>query len=133
MSFDDELMRERYGENYSAKNGRWKIAAALFAVLLIPWLIWSAWYYSKPDYRYELVSFTITSQEEIALTYVLDRKVAGISVTCTLIARDFEKNIVGEISETFLANQAPIREVRRVVIPTRSPAVNGGISQCDRR
>lgn len=133
MSLDDEVMRERYGKSYSAKSGRWKIAAAIFALLLLPWLLWSALHYSQPDFRYELISFSITSKEEIALTYLLDRKISGLTITCTLVARDYEKNIVGEISETFPANQSPLREVRKVVIPTRSPAVNGGISHCDRR
>jgi hypothetical protein len=47
---------------------------------------------------------------------------------CTLIARDFDKNIVGQIDEEIPAGKSKVELV--TLVPTRSEAVNADVSSC---
>ena len=85
---------ERYGV---AKSTKWPAIALLFAILGIGWLMWSALYHSNPPLRSQLVSFTITNDREASVRYFIERGDSQQVVVCTLIARDFYKNIVGQI------------------------------------
>jgi hypothetical protein len=123
----------RYGKSYVDGGSRWKIPAALLALIGIPWLLWSAGYHSQPTLRHELISFEVIDDSKISITYLLERNERDLEVICTLVARDFEKNIIGEVADRFTANAAPGRMVRTSTIPTRIKAVNADVIHCDVR
>lgn len=116
---------ERYGVATSTK---WPAIALLFAILGIGWLMWSALYHSNPPLRSQLVSFTITNDREASVRYFIERGDSQQVVVCTLIARDFYKNIVGQIDQEIPAGGSKVELV--TVVPTRSEAVNADVSSC---
>lgn len=131
--YDRAFLTSRYGKSYIDGKRRWKIPAAIFALVAIPWLLWSAGYHSQPALRHELISFQVLSDERISITYLLERNERNLNVICTLVARDFDKNIVGEISDEFQPNPAAGKVVRTSEIPTRIRAVNADVILCDVR
>ena len=116
---------ERYGV---AKSTRWPVIALVVAILGIGWLMWSALYHSNPPLRSQLVSFTITNDREATVRYFIERTDSRQAVVCTLIARDYDKNIVGQIDQEIPAGKAKVELV--TVVPTRSEAVNADVSSC---
>jgi hypothetical protein len=116
---------ERYGV---AKATRWPVIALVVGVLGIGWLMWSALYHSNPSLRSQLVSFTITDDRAASVRYFIEREDNNQVVVCTLIARDFDKNIVGQIDQEIPAGKAKVELVTSV--PTRSEAVNADVSSC---
>lgn len=123
---------ERYGMSYLAP-ARWKVPAALLALIALPWLLWSAGFHSAPPLRHELIAFKVIDEKAIEITYLLERNESDLAVICTLVARDFEKNIVGEVSDEFAPNSAPRQEVQSRTIPTRARAVNAAVIGCEVR
>ena len=115
----------RYG---AAKAKRWPVVALVVAILGIGWLMWSALYHSNPPLRSQLVSFTIDSDRQASVRYFIERSDNQQVVICTLIARDFNKNIVGQIDQEIGAGKAKVELV--TAVPTRSEAVNADVSSC---
>ena len=90
--------------------------------------MWSALHYSLPEIRETVISFNLVDDRHIALRYSVVFKSTKKAHLCQLIARDFDKNIVGEIEENFPAG---IRSKTLIAtIPTRVKAVNADISRC---
>ena len=116
---------ERYG---AAKATRWPVIALVVAILGIGWLMWSALYHSNPPLRSQLVSFTITNDREATVRYFIERSDRQQVVVCTLIARDYDKNIVGQIDQEIGAGKSKVELV--TVVPTRSESVNADVSSC---
>jgi hypothetical protein len=116
---------ERYG---ATKATRWPAIALVVAILGIGWLMWSALYHSNPPLRSQLVSFTITNDREASVRYFIERTDSQQVVVCTLIARDYDKNIVGQIDQEIEAGKSRVELV--TVIPTRSESVNADVSSC---
>ena len=116
---------ERYG---AAKATRWPAIALVVAILGIGWLMWSALYHSNPPLRSQLVSFTITNDREATVRYFIERGDSQQVVVCTLIARDYDKNIVGQIDQEIGAGKSKVELV--TVVPTRSESVNADVSSC---
>ena len=116
---------ERYG---ASKPTRWPAIALLVGVVGIGWLMWSALYHSNPTLRSQLVSFTITDDRAASVRYFIEREDSNQVVVCTLIARDFDKNIVGQIDQEIPAGKSKVELVTDV--PTRSEAVNADVSSC---
>jgi hypothetical protein len=116
---------ERYG---ASKPTRWPAIALLVGVVGIGWLMWSALYHSNPSLRSQLVSFTITDDRAASVRYFIEREDSNQVVVCTLIARDFDKNIVGQIDQEIPAGKSKVELVTNV--PTRSEAVNADVSSC---
>jgi len=56
------------------------------------------------------------------------RKDGAQVLICTLIARDYDKNIVGQIDDEIAAGLASIEKF--TTIPTRSQAVNADVIAC---
>lgn len=131
--YDKVFLRTRYGKRYVDGQSRWKIPAAIFAIAGIPWLLWSAGYHSQPTVRHELISFEVVDDQRISMTYLLERNEPSIDVICTLVARDFEKNIVGERTDRFEPTKAVGKVVRTSEIATRIQAVNADVISCDIR
>ena len=116
---------ERYG---AAKAMRWPAIALVVAILGVGWLMWSALYHSNPPLRSQLVSFTITNDREAKVRYFIERSDSQQVVVCTLIARDYDKNIVGQIDHEIGAGKSKVELV--TVVPTRSESVNADVSSC---
>ena len=116
---------ERYGV---AKATRLPAIALVVGILGIGWLVWSALYHSNPPLRSQLVSFTITDDRAASVRYFIERQDSNQVVVCTLIARDFDKNIVGQIDQEIPAGKTKVELVTEV--PTRSEAVNADVSSC---
>lgn len=118
-----------YEARYGAKKGtKWPVVAAIVAILGIGWLTWTALYHSNPPLRSQLVSFTIPSDREASVRYFIERTDSQRAVVCTLIARDFDKNIVGQIDQEIAAGKSKVELV--TLVPTRSEAVNADVSSC---
>jgi hypothetical protein len=116
---------ERYGV---AKATRWPAIALVVAIVGIGWLMWTALYHSNPSLRSQLVSFTITDDRSASVRYFIERQDSNQVVVCTLIARDFDKNIVGQIDQEIPAGKSKVELV--TVVPTRSESVNADVSSC---
>jgi len=116
---------ERYGV---AKATRWPAIALVVAIVGIGWLMWTALYHSNPSLRSQLVSFTITDDRSASVRYFIERQDSNQVVVCTLIARDFDKNVVGQIDQEIPAGKSKVELVK--VVPTRSEAVNADVSSC---
>ena len=116
---------ERYGV---AKATRWPAIALVVGIVGIGWLMWSALYHSNPSLRSQLVSFTITDDRAASVRYFIEREDSNQVVVCTLIARDFDKNIVGQIDQEIPAGKSKVELV--TTVPTRSEAVNADVSSC---
>jgi hypothetical protein len=121
-----ELIRARYGE--TRKSG-WKFLALLLIAIGLPWLVWSAWFHSNPETRITLVSFKPIDERSIEITFEIDRKSPDNAYICTLIARDYEKNVVGEIDMPIAPNPTNPVQITSA-IPTRLAAVNAGVLGC---
>jgi hypothetical protein len=104
------------------------VIALVVAILGIGWLMWSALYHSNPPLRSQLVSFTITNDREASVRYFIERTDSQQVVVCTLIARDYDKNIVGQIDQEIGAGKSKVELV--TVVPTRSESVNADVSSC---
>ena len=115
----------RYG---ATKATRWPAVALVVAILGIGWLMWSALYHSNPPLRSQLVSFTITDDRSASVRYFIEREDRNQVVVCTLIARDYDKNVVGQIDQEIPAGKSKVELVTDV--PTRSKAVNADVSSC---
>jgi hypothetical protein len=116
---------ERYGPT---KAIRWPAVALVIALLGIGWLMWSALYHSNPSLRSQLISFTITDDRSASVRYFIERQDSNQVVVCTLIARDYDKNVVGQIDQEIPAGKSKVELVTDV--PTRSEAVNADVSSC---
>ena len=116
---------ERYG---AAKSTRWPAIALVVAIVGIGWLMWSALYHSNPSLRSQLVSFAITDDRSASVRYFIERADSNQVVVCTLIARDFDKNVVGQIDQEIPAGKSKVELI--TVVPTRSKAVNADVSSC---
>ena len=120
-------MEKRYGIKPS--KGRWRWVALLIALLGLPWLFWSAWHHSNPEIRYSVVSYRPIDSTSIEITFDINRKRPSQVLLCTVIARDFDRNVVGELDLTIApSKESLIRQSAR--IPTRLPAVNADLLRC---
>ena len=123
-----ELLRTRYGRGRTNKN-LWKIVAAISMMIFIPWLIWSAWHHSNPEIRVSLISFQNESDNSIDITYRVERRDPSTPVSCTLLARDIDKNVVGEI-EDYLPPAKTDVVTKTTTIPARITPVNAAVLEC---
>lgn len=124
---EDPYLRERYGLTTPSKHKRWLVPALIVALIGGGWLAWSARYYSNPEVRSTLISFNAVDDGHMKIRYSVHFK-SKRSHTCQLVAKDFDANIVGEVSDHFDAKISS--ESRIVIIPTRVAAVNATIARC---
>ena len=106
----------------------WIKYAIFFAIIGGGWLLWAGMHHSNPDIRTQLISFSTQDPRNPEIRYSVQRKSASAVITCTLTARDFEKNVVGQIEETIPAGDTYLELT--TTIPTRADAVNAGIERC---
>jgi len=117
-----------FSDRYGQQPSQWKGVAITLLIVGLGWLTWAGLFHSRPEIRVSLISFTVQSDRAISIRYLVDRRTPSESVTCTLVAHDFDKNVVGEIDDVIPGGAAHID--RTTVIPTRTAAVNAGISRC---
>ena len=121
---------QRYGIKKAGGNRYPLIAVS--ALIVSAWFIWSGYNAANPEVRYDLISFKNIDDQSISITYSIQVRNMNINHSCSLIARDFEKNTVGEVSDLMPAGSLFAgKNQRTVVISTRLPAVNAGISSCE--
>jgi hypothetical protein len=124
---NEELLAQRYGRKSS---NAWRYIAALLLLTALPWLVWSAWHHSNPQIRVTLISFQNEQDTSIDITYLIQRRDPSLALNCTLIARDFDKNVVGEV-EVAIPSSSQDSLKRSDSIPTRLRAVNALVLKCD--
>lgn len=123
------FLKERYGNVGNQSWFRsWVLPALIFALVGGGWLIWSGTHAANPDIRTTLLSFNSTSPTSIQIRYSVVLKHPIGNHQCTLVARDKDKNTVGEIIDHIPLGVASI--TREVAIPTRLQAVNAAITSC---
>jgi hypothetical protein len=118
-----------YNDRYGVKKGRsWITVALMTAIIGIGWITWAGLHHSNPAIRIQLITFTIDSDRAVSVRYSVDRENADAAVVCTVIARDYNTNIVGQLDQEIAPGQAKVELVS--VVPTRSEAVNADVSSC---
>lgn len=118
-----------FNDRYGIRPQRaWISYAVAFALLGGGWLVWSALDHANPEIRTSLISFDNHNPRKVEVRYSVTRRDPNQEVTCTLIARDFDVNIVGQIDDPIPAGEKYTERV--TTIPTRADAVNAGILSC---
>jgi len=118
-----------YNDRYGVKKPRnWIAFALITAIVGVGWITWAGLYHSNPEIRVQLISFTVDSDREVSVRYFVERDSADATTICTVIARDFYKDIVGQIDIEISSGKEKVELVS--VVPTRSQAVNADVSSC---
>ena len=118
-----------YNDRYGVKQSRsWVAIALITAVVGVGWIIWAGLHHSNPAIRTQLISFVVDNDREVSVRYSVDRHSTTAATVCTLIARDYDKNIVGQLDQEIPAGLEKVELV--TVVPTRSEAVNADVSSC---
>lgn len=118
-----------YEDRYGIKPSKgWKLPATILAVIGITWVFWAGLFHAKPEFRITLISFSVLSDEQVSIRYAIQRNDPTTPATCTLQARDVDKNIVGEIQDEITPGRASFE--RTTSIPTRSAAATALVARC---
>ena len=118
-----------YEDRYGVRPTKgWVTPAVVIAVIGISWLIWAGLHHSNPNIRASVISFTATTDRAMSIRYEVVRKDKGQVITCTLVARDYDKNVVGQIEDEIGPGLASLEKTTS--IPTRSQAVNADVTAC---
>ena len=125
MSGEEFDFNDRYGIR---PRRAWISYAVVCAILGGGWLVWSALDHSNPQIRTSLISFNNQDPRKVEVRYSVTRRDPNEVITCTLVARDFGVNIVGQIDDLIPAGEKYTERV--ATIPTRADAVNAGILSC---
>jgi hypothetical protein len=120
------MLADRYGIK---ERKSWRLIAILVALIGLPWLFWSAWHHSNPEIRVTLVSFQNEKADSIDITYLVQRRDPSTVLSCTLLARDYDKNVVGEIEDRVPAS-ADSEVTITTTIPARVTPVNASVLEC---
>ena len=120
------MLADRYGIK---ERKSWRLIAILVALIGLPWLFWSAWHHSNPEIRVTLVSFQNEKADSIEITYLVQRRDPSTVLSCTLLARDYDKNVVGEIEDRVPAS-ADSEVTITTTIPARVTPVNAAVLEC---
>ncbi|GBL28597.1 hypothetical protein EMGBS9_04240 [Actinomycetota bacterium] len=106
----------------------WVVPAIVIAVIGISWLIWAGLHHSNPDIRFSVISFTATTDREMSIRYEVVREDKDQVLTCTLVARDYDKTVVGQIEDEIGPGLTVVE--KNTDIPTRSQGVNADVVAC---
>ena len=118
-----------YEDRYGVRPAkRWVLPATVIASIGISWLVWVGLHHSNPDIRSSVISFTATTDREMSIRYEVVRKDKDQVLTCTLVARDFDKTVVGQIEDEIGPGLAVVQ--KNTEIPTRSQGVNADVVAC---
>ena len=100
----------------------------MILVVGLIWLLWAGLHYARPEITFRLISFTVPNDRETVIRFEATRRDADRELTCTLVARDFDKLIVGQIDDVIPAGQSYID--RSTTIPTRNLAATATVLRC---
>ena len=118
-----------YEDRYGVRpTKRWVLPATVIAVIGMSWLVWVGLHHSNPDIRSSVISFTATTDREMSIRYEVVRKDKDQVLTCTLVARDYDKTVVGQIEDEIGPGLAVVQ--KNTEIPTRSQGVNADVVAC---
>ena len=118
-----------YEDRYGVRPTKgWVAPAVVIAAIGISWLIWAGLHHSNPNIRASVISFTATTNRAMSIRYEVVRKDKNQVLTCTLVARDYDKNVVGQIEDEIGPGLAVVQ--KNTDIPTRSQGVNADVVAC---
>jgi hypothetical protein len=118
-----------FNDRYGVRPQRaWIPYALSFALIGGAWLIWAGIHHAEPAISYSLISFNNEDPRNTEIRYSITRRDPSKVATCTITARDFEKVVVGQISDQIPASDGTIE--RTVTIPSRADAVNARVESC---
>ena len=118
-----------YNDRYGIKPASvWRPVAGVILSIGLIWLIWAGLHHSRPEVTFRLISFTVPSDRETEIRFEATRRDVNRELTCTLVARDFDKLIVGQIDDVIPAGQGYID--RTATIPTRNLAATATVLRC---
>jgi hypothetical protein len=124
--FQDEFdFNDRYGIR---PRKAWLPYAVAFLIAGGVWILWAGLHHAEPAISAELVAFNNQDPRNIEIRYIITRRDPSRTAICTLTARDYDKVIVGQISDEIPASKGAIE--RTVTIPSRADAVNAGVDSC---
>jgi hypothetical protein len=118
-----------YNDRYGIKPAsRWRPVAVVILSIGLIWLLWAGLHHSRPELTFRLISFNVIDDRNTEIRFEATRRDAGRELTCTLVARDFDKLIVGQIDDVIPAGQGYID--RTTTIPTRNLAATATVLRC---
>jgi hypothetical protein len=118
-----------YNDRYGIKPASvWRPIAGVILSIGLIWLIWAGLHHSRPELTFRLISFNVTDDRNTEIRFEATRRDADRELTCTLVARDFDKLIVGQIDDVIPAGQGYID--RTTTIPTRNLAATATVLRC---
>jgi hypothetical protein len=118
-----------YNDRYGIKpKSAWVKYAVTLLVAGVAWVAWAGLHYARPELSQDLISFENSDPRNPTIRYSINREDGNAVVICTLTARDFDKNVVGQVDDLIEAGDNSLE--RNVAIPTRADAVNVGITRC---
>ena len=121
-------MDERYGRR-PRKSRPVVTVAVLVSAIFVIWLLVVALQHARPLASTTLISFQVRSDREVSIRYEIGRRDPKTALICTLVARDFQTSIVGEVRDQIGSGGAD-RVAREVSIPTRARAATVMIARC---
>jgi hypothetical protein len=118
-----------YNDRYGIKPAsRWRPIAAVILSIGLIWLLWAGLHHSRPEISFRLISFNVIDDRNTEIRFEATRRDSNRELTCTLVARDFDKLIVGQIDDVIPAGQGYID--RTTTIPTRNLAATATVLRC---
>lgn len=124
--FQDEF---DYNDRYGIRKQRaWLPYALSFLIIGGAWTIWAGIHHAEPIVSADLIAFNNEDPRNTEIRYIVTRRDPSREATCIVTARDFDKVIVGQISDVVPASSGAVERV--VTIPSRADAVNAGVTSC---
>lgn len=120
-------MSDRYIPHQPKRYQKLLIAIGFVALLIVTVL--GAYRFSNPPIQASLIAFTIISDTEVNVKYSVNRRDPNQILNCTLVAKDMDKTIVGQIEIQVPATTDKSIEMSSQV-PTRVRAVTAGVVRC---
>ena len=118
-----------YNDRYGIKPASsWRPVAAVILVVGLIWLLWAGLHHARPEISFRLISFTVTDDRTTEIRFEATRRDENRELTCTLVARDFDKLIVGQVDDVVPAGESEID--RSTAIPTRNLAATASVVRC---
>ena len=109
----DTALRARYGIS-GGKNHRFFIAGILLSITAA-WFIWSGFNAANPDFRSELISFKVIDEQRISITYKITVRDLTKEHSCSVVARDIDKNTVGQVTDLMPAGSLIAEGLSRLI------------------
>jgi hypothetical protein len=118
---------ERYGQPRSLSRPA-LVALGIAIAAAVGLLLWSAWEYALTPVRSQIVSFTAIDDRQISVRYQITRQNPDQEVRCTIEAQDYDRTIVGELTDVIAPGLGTL--TRTVIVPTRVRAVAVVVDSC---